>query len=86
VNMVTPDGMSVVWLLQLKGYKIVRRVYGPDLMLAACSQGRNLNQKHFFLGGKPGVAKKMADNLQDRFSGLQVSGTYSPPFRSLQCE
>ena len=30
-GMTTPDGMSVVWLLKLLGFKHVERVYGPDL-------------------------------------------------------
>jgi N-acetylglucosaminyldiphosphoundecaprenol N-acetyl-beta-D-mannosaminyltransferase len=33
-GMVVPDGMPLVWLSQWKGARHVRRVYGPDLMLA----------------------------------------------------
>src|SRR4051812_16526969 len=31
-GMVTPDGMPMVWLNKLNGFKHVSRVYGPDLM------------------------------------------------------
>ncbi len=34
----------------------------------------------FFLGAAEGVAAKAAQNLSKRFKGLQVVGTYSPPF------
>lgn len=34
----------------------------------------------FFLGAAEGVAAKAAENLSNRFKGLQVVGTYSPPF------
>ena len=36
--------------------------------------------KMFFLGAAEGVAAKAAQNLSKRFKGLQVVGTYSPPF------
>src|SRR5258708_33061823 len=39
-DMVTPDGMPLVWLLRLRGFQ-ASRVYGPDLMrllLAACEE------------------------------------------------
>ena len=28
----TPDGMPLVWLGKLRGYRNIRRVYGPDLL------------------------------------------------------
>ena len=32
-DLVTPDGMPLVWMLRLKGVKAQTRVYGPTLML-----------------------------------------------------
>src|SRR5206468_11341697 len=37
-GLVTPDGMPLVWLSKLHGFRDVQRVYGPDLMLAVCEQ------------------------------------------------
>lgn len=34
----------------------------------------------FFLGAAEGVAAKAADNLMNKYKGLQVIGTYSPPY------
>jgi N-acetylglucosaminyldiphosphoundecaprenol N-acetyl-beta-D-mannosaminyltransferase len=79
-NLVTPDGMSVVWLLRLKGCRNVQRVYGPDLFLAACAEGVGLGWKHYFYGGVPGVAQQLAGKLKERMPGLHVVGTCSPPF------
>ncbi len=79
-GMATPDGMAVVWLLKLRGQKHVQRVYGPDLLLAACAHGLALGWRHYFYGGLPGVAKTLAASLQKRFPGLQIAGTCSPPF------
>lgn len=78
----TPDGMPVVWM----GPRGVERVYGPDLMLAVCDAGRAGGTRHFFFGGNPGVATELAARLSARFPGLQVVGTFTPPFRPLNDE
>ncbi|WP_036270346.1 WecB/TagA/CpsF family glycosyltransferase [Meiothermus rufus] len=85
-GLVTPDGMPMVWLSRLAGHKHAQRVYGPDLMLAVCAASREKGYRHFFYGGNPGVPELLRDRLQERFPGLQVVGTYSPPFRPLTPE
>lgn len=77
----TPDGMPLVWLAP-RGL-VVERVYGPDLLLAVCDAGCATGTRHFFYGGHPGVAQTLAARLADRFPGLIVAGTYTPPFRPL---
>jgi N-acetylglucosaminyldiphosphoundecaprenol N-acetyl-beta-D-mannosaminyltransferase len=72
-----------VWLLRLQGFHDVERVYGPDLMLEACRFGLPRGWNHFFYGGAPGVADRLAASLSDRYPDLQVAGTFTPPFRSL---
>ncbi|HVU23003.1 MAG TPA: WecB/TagA/CpsF family glycosyltransferase [Opitutus sp.] len=76
----TPDGMPLVWL----GPPGVTRVYGPDLLLAVCDAGRATGLRHFFYGGAPGVAEKLAQKLTARFPGLAVAGTFTPPYRPLE--
>jgi N-acetylglucosaminyldiphosphoundecaprenol N-acetyl-beta-D-mannosaminyltransferase len=78
----TPDGMPLVWL----GPRGVGRVYGPDLMLAVCDAGRPAGTRHFLYGGGPGVAERLAERLLARFPGLEVAGTFTPPFRDLTAE
>jgi N-acetylglucosaminyldiphosphoundecaprenol N-acetyl-beta-D-mannosaminyltransferase len=77
----TPDGMPLVWLSQQQGHPEVGRVYGPDLMLALCGRGHATGHRHFFYGGAPGVAERLARRLQARYPGLVVAGTHSPPYR-----
>ena len=81
-----PDGMPLVWLGRWCGHGSVSRVYGPDLMLAVCDEGRGVGLKHFFYGGVPGVAETLREKLCARFPGLEVVGTYTPPFRPLNPE
>ena len=85
-GLVTPDGMPLVWLSRLKGFRHVERVYGPDLMLALCERSAAKGYRHFFYGGAEGVPEQLASVLQKRFPGLQVAGTFSPPFRPLTPE
>lgn len=81
--LVTPDGMPMVWAGRLAGHKAMDRVYGPDLMLEICRRSPELGVRHFFYGGNNDVACTLKEKLQARFSGLQVVGTYEPPFRPL---
>jgi len=82
-GMVTPDGMPLVWLSRLKGFEFVERVYGPDLLLACCQRSVTAGYRHFFYGGGAGVPERLIQRLQARFPGLEVVGSYSPPFRAL---
>jgi len=81
-----PDGMPLVWLGWWHGHRSVTRVYGPDLMATVCDRGRAVGLKHYFYGGQPGVATLLRDRLTARFPGLQVVGTFTPPFRELTAE
>ena len=80
-HLATPDGMSLVWLLRLKGYGHIERVYGPDLMLAVCRASVLRGYRHFFFGSAPGVPELLAQRLRAHIPNLQIGGTYSPPFR-----
>jgi N-acetylglucosaminyldiphosphoundecaprenol N-acetyl-beta-D-mannosaminyltransferase len=82
-GLVTPDGMPLVWLGRMMGFAQIKRVYGPDLMLAMCEYSIGRAYSHFLYGGGPEVPEKLAEELKDRFPGLKVAGTYSPPFREL---
>jgi N-acetylglucosaminyldiphosphoundecaprenol N-acetyl-beta-D-mannosaminyltransferase len=82
-GLTTPDGMPLVWLSRLHGSRYVDRVYGPDLMLALCERSVARAYRHFLYGGGPGVADALATRLRQRFPGLEIVGTYAPPFRPM---
>jgi len=48
-----------------------------------CKQSLIKGYRHYFYGGGKGVAEKLTARLKQRFPGLQVAGSWSPPFRSL---
>ena len=85
-GLVTPDGMPLVWLSHWLGVKRVERVYGPDLMQAISARSPRRGYRHFYFGGAPGVADRLATTLVAANPGLNVVGTLSPPFRPLTPE
>ena len=78
-----PDGMPLVWLGKMQGYKLKRRVYGPDLLQAFCELAACKGYTNYFYGGAKGVPQKLKDALVKKFPQLKVTGAYSPPFRDL---
>jgi N-acetylglucosaminyldiphosphoundecaprenol N-acetyl-beta-D-mannosaminyltransferase len=79
----TPDGMPMTWMGRLQGNRAIDRVYGPDLMLQICRASPARGIRHFFYGGKEGVAELLASRLREKIPNLEVVGTYCPPFRPL---
>ena len=82
-GLTTPDGMAIVWLLRWAGFENVTRVYGPDLLLAACQASLETGWRHHFYGGAPGVAEELVRRLKGKFPGLRVVGLELPPFHKL---
>jgi N-acetylglucosaminyldiphosphoundecaprenol N-acetyl-beta-D-mannosaminyltransferase len=78
-----PDGMPTVWVGKLQGFRLMKRVFGPDLMVELCLRSVQKGYTHFLYGGAPGVAQQLRTALISRFPGINVVGAYTPPFRSL---
>jgi N-acetylglucosaminyldiphosphoundecaprenol N-acetyl-beta-D-mannosaminyltransferase len=81
-----PDGMPMTWVGRLQGFRQMDRVFGPDFMAAICRLSVERGYRNFFYGGQPGVADLLNRTLTNKFPGLQVVGTYTPPFRPLTPE
>lgn len=79
----TPDGMPAVWVGRIQGYGNIRRVYGPDLMMDFCAATAAAGFRHFLYGGQLGVAEELAARLRTRVPGLNIVGTFTPPYRPL---
>jgi N-acetylglucosaminyldiphosphoundecaprenol N-acetyl-beta-D-mannosaminyltransferase len=83
---VVPDGYPLVVLGRRKGYSLERRVYGPELMERFCEETAGRGYRHYFYGGAEGVAEELARRFAGRFTGMEIAGTYCPPFRALTPE
>jgi N-acetylglucosaminyldiphosphoundecaprenol N-acetyl-beta-D-mannosaminyltransferase len=82
-DLVTPDGMPLVWMLKAHGFSDQRRVYGPELMLRVCEAAANAGLPIGLLGSTDEVLDKLKRNLQLRFGELEIAYMCSPPFRTL---
>ena len=79
------DGVGVIAAGFAWGHRI-QRYNGPVLQLDATQYGQSRGWRHFYYGGKEGVADEMARRLKAQFPDLIVCGTYCPPFRDLSPE
>jgi N-acetylglucosaminyldiphosphoundecaprenol N-acetyl-beta-D-mannosaminyltransferase len=78
-----PDGMPTVWVGRLKGAKKMKRCYGPDFFKSFIIHSASYPIRHFFCGGKEGVADELAETCRKKFNNPNICGTFCPPFRSL---
>jgi len=79
-DLVTPDGVPLVWTLQRLGVGQATRVYGPDLMLAVLAIAEREGVAVGLLGSTPEVLAKLQESLADRFPKLEIAYRHSPPF------
>ena len=81
-----PDGMPVVWALNLlsTGRPLRDRVYGPTLMERACERAAAAGRPIYLYGGHDERAlRELKTALRRRAPAIQVAGAYSPPHREL---
>jgi N-acetylglucosaminyldiphosphoundecaprenol N-acetyl-beta-D-mannosaminyltransferase len=76
------DGIGVVIAGRFAGERIAR-LTGPDLLTHCCQYGVDRKWRHYFCGGKPGVADLLRRKLEEEFPGMVTAGTCCPPFRRM---
>lgn len=77
------------WTARLAGQRAscpARQVRGIDLLWTFCEVASRKRYRNFFYGDTVGVLAQLTKSLGDRLPGLEVVGTFSPPFRSLSAE
>jgi N-acetylglucosaminyldiphosphoundecaprenol N-acetyl-beta-D-mannosaminyltransferase len=82
-DLVTPDGMPLVWGLRRLGLPSATRVYGPDLTPHVLSAAEARGVPVGFFGGAPDVLDRLLDELRRRWPRIDVAYASSPPFREL---
>lgn len=85
-DLVTPDGMPLVWMMRLKGLKNQQRVYGPTLMLHVLETAAREAVSVGFYGSSPEVLQMLVQQVQTKFPNLKVVYSKSPPFRDLNVD
>jgi N-acetylglucosaminyldiphosphoundecaprenol N-acetyl-beta-D-mannosaminyltransferase len=85
-DLVTADGMPLVWGLRGLGVKNATRVCGPTLTLTVCAEAARRNLPIALYGGTTESLVAFTDFLQNKFPAIDIACQISPPFRPLTTE
>ena len=85
-DLVTPDGMPLVWSLSLLGVAGATRVCGPQLTPLLLARAAERGVSVGFYGGDPETIEGLRRVVTQRWPALRVAYAYSPPFRLLTAE
>lgn len=80
-DMVTPDGMPIVWVGRAKGYREMGRVCGPDMMKKICIDPCLSHCRHFFFGATDQTLHELQEQLRKWNPDIKICGAIAPPFR-----
>ena len=85
-DLVTPDGMPLVWGLSMLGVRSATRVCGPDLTPLLLERAAADGIAVGFYGGDEATIDALVRVAGTRWPSLQVTYAVSPPFRPLSPE
>ncbi|AFZ26425.1 exopolysaccharide biosynthesis protein, WecB/TagA/CpsF family [Cylindrospermum stagnale PCC 7417] len=85
-DLVTPDGMPLVWALRALGVKNASRVYGPTLTLDVCQAAEPMGISIALYGGTQESLNAFRNFLAQRFPNIKIVCQIPPPFRQLTAE
>ena len=82
-DLVTPDGMPLVWASKTLGRPLPERVTGADIVPALADLSARKGYRLYMLGARPEVAQQARAKMLAAYPGLQIVGCVSPPVRPL---
>ena len=85
-DLAIPDGAPVAWVLRRSGHWDQERISGPDLMWNCCGVASENGAEMFLYGGTAATLQSLEQRLRAEFPGINIVGTFSPPFRDLSGE
>ena len=82
-DLVTPDGMPLVWALRALGATGATRVYGPDLMTTLLADAAAARAPIGFFGAEESTLTRLIAHARDAHPEIDIRYAYAPPFRPL---
>jgi N-acetylglucosaminyldiphosphoundecaprenol N-acetyl-beta-D-mannosaminyltransferase len=79
-DIVLCDGVPILWASKYLNNPIKQRITGLDLTPQYIKECVDKGFSMYFLGAKEGVAKHLAEKMQQTYSAIKIVGYYSPPF------
>ncbi len=77
------DGMPLVWASRWIGSPLPERVAGSDMVWKLFERGDREQWKFYFLGSEETTLQALEEKLRSDYPGLQIAGSYAPPFGSI---
>lgn len=85
-DIVAPDGMPLVWALQLLGIQHATRVYGPDFTRHLAARAAESRLPIGLYGGTGATLTRFTESLRREYSDINIVYAFAPPFRPLTAE
>jgi N-acetylglucosaminyldiphosphoundecaprenol N-acetyl-beta-D-mannosaminyltransferase len=85
-ELITPDGVPLVWALKAMGVRNSSRVYGPTLMPHVVERAAREDVPIGLYGGTPESLNAFAEVLKARYPKIKIVCQIAPPFRPLTAE
>jgi N-acetylglucosaminyldiphosphoundecaprenol N-acetyl-beta-D-mannosaminyltransferase len=85
-DLVTSDGMPLVWALRALGVRQAARVYGPDLTPLVLAAAEQDGIPVAFYGASEDTLTQLLRVVRQRFPALSIVYSEAPPFRALSSE
>ena len=79
-DVITADGMPIVWMSRLRRRALRERVTGADLLEPLARRAAAEGWRLFLCGGEAGIAERTAELLCEYAPGLQIAGMAGPQF------
>ena len=80
-DIVTPDGIGIVYASKFLNGNIKERAAGFDIVCGIISELDKCSGSVFLFGSKPGVAESAANNLLKKYENLKIAGCRNGYFK-----
>jgi N-acetylglucosaminyldiphosphoundecaprenol N-acetyl-beta-D-mannosaminyltransferase len=80
-DLVTPDGMPLVWAMRRLGFPKQERVYGPDLAIQLIDAAAKNSMPIGFYGSSAEVLEHLVNKIRKEYPSVKIAYSFSPPFR-----
>jgi len=80
------DGILMVLLARIRGFRIKKKNTGPDILWEFARSASENGYTSYFYGDEEPVLQRLEERLKGEFPDLKIVGHRSPPFRQLTPE
>lgn len=80
-ELLTADGIGVVYASKILGRPITERAAGYDIACDVLDRIKGTEHSVFLFGGKPGVAELAKEKLEEAYPGIKIAGTRNGYFK-----